>query len=110
MQYSLSVVKQNREFTMTFPEVFESRIVSAIVGVPINFLNRMVERKLHGIKPSIRSDVNTGGRRWFSKEDVYGIALVYWLFEAGLRAGKGKARTSVVQDVLNEIVGKPKAS
>lgn len=51
-----------------------------------------------------------GSRRWFSKEDVFGVALVYWLFQAGLRAGSGKVRTSVIQNVLDEIVKKQNAS
>jgi hypothetical protein len=92
------------------PEVFESREIELFLGMPLNFLNRLVERGLHGIKPSLRSDVKTGGRRWFSTEDVFGIALVYWLFEAGLRAGSGKKRTSVIQNVLDEIVGKRDAT
>jgi hypothetical protein len=91
---------------MSLANVFESRELTAITGMTPNFLNRLVERGLHGIKPSVRSDVSTGGRRWFSQEDVYGVALVYWLFEAGLRAGSGKARTSVIQNVLDEIVGR----
>lgn len=91
---------------MVLPNVYESSHLCVAIGVSQSFLNRLVERGLHGIKPSLRADVNTGGRRWFSKEDVFGVALVYWLFEAGLRAGSGKARTSVIQDVLDQIVGK----
>jgi hypothetical protein len=95
---------------MTLPDVFESREVALLVGMSPIFLNRLVERELHGIKPSLRSEVDTGGRRWFSKEDLFGIGLVFWLFEAGLRAGSGKKRTSVIQKVLDEIVGKGNAS
>ena len=95
---------------MSLPDIFESRELTATIGMSANFLNRLVERGLHGIKPSVRADVSTGGRRWFSKEDVFGIALVYWLFEAGLRAGSGKARTSVIQDVLDQIAQKRNAT
>ena len=41
---------------------------------------------------------------------MFGVALVYWLFEAGLRAGSGKARTSVIQDVLDQIAQKRNAT
>jgi hypothetical protein len=95
---------------MPLPDVFESREVAVLIGLSPIFLNRLVERELHGIKPSLRSDVDTGGRRWFSKEDLFGIALVFWLFETGLRAGTGKKRTSVIQNVLDEVAGKPNAS
>jgi hypothetical protein len=95
---------------MVLPDVYESSDLTAAIGVSPIFLNRLVERGLHGVKPSLRADVSTGGRRWFSKEDVFGVALVYWLFEAGLRAGSGKARTSVIQDVLDQIAQKRNAT
>jgi hypothetical protein len=95
---------------MSIPNVFESSDLIEILGMPVSFLNRLVERELQGIKPSIRSGVSTGGRRWFSKQDLFGVALVYWLFQAGLRAGSGSARSSVIQDVLDEIMQKPNAT
>jgi DNA-binding transcriptional MerR regulator len=62
------------------------------------YLNRFVERKLYGIEPSIRSGKGRGSRRWFSLEDLMGIALVWWLFESGLR-------TEVIKRILR-VLGK----
>ena len=87
------------------PSVYESRDVCRIVGVSAVFLNQLVERELFGIKPSIRSGESRGSRRRFSREDVWAVALVWWLFEAGLRSGSGKTRTSIVQDVIDQVCG-----
>jgi hypothetical protein len=46
----------------------------------------------------VRSGKGRGSRRRFSQDDLFGIALVWWLFEAGLR-------TQAIQYVLNQICG-----
>lgn len=75
---------------------YESADVVELTGIRPIYLNKFVERQLYGIEPSARSGSGRGSRRWFTKEDVYGIALVWWLFEAGLR-------TEVIKRVLREV-------
>jgi len=85
---------------MTGP--FESNDVVKIVGIRPIYLNKFVERKLYGIEPSVRAGAGRGSRRWFNVDDVLGIALVWWLFEAGFR-------TEVIKRLLREI-GKSKTA
>lgn len=75
---------------------YDSSEVCELVGIGPLLLNKFVERKTYGIQPSVRSGKGRGGRRLFSPDDVLGIALVWWLFEAGLRSG-------VIQYVLDQI-------
>jgi hypothetical protein len=89
------------------PQVYETRDIIGLLQVEPNFLNKLVERRLYGIKPSIKAGRNRGSRRWFSRADVLGIAFVWWLFQAGVRAGAGRARESIVQAVIDEVCGKP---
>src|SRR5215469_5367253 len=75
---------------------YDSSEVSKLVGIGPILLNRFVERGMYGIRPSVRSGKGRGGRRLFSPDDVFGIALVWWLFESGLRS-------NVIQIVLDKI-------
>lgn len=75
---------------------FDSNEVCELVGIGPLLLNKFVERKTYGIQPSVRRGKGRGGRRLFSPDDVLGIALVWWLFESGLRS-------NVIQTVLDEI-------
>jgi hypothetical protein len=75
---------------------FESSDVVEVVGIRPIYLNKFVERRLYGIEPSFRSGEGRGSRRWFTLDDVLGIALVWWLFEGGLR-------TEVIKRVLREV-------
>jgi len=75
---------------------FDSNEVCELVGIGPLLLNKFVERKTYGIQPSVRRGKGRGGRRLFSPDDVFGIALVWWLFESGLRS-------NVIQTVLDEI-------
>lgn len=75
---------------------FESNEVCEVVGIGPILLNKFVERKTYGIEPSVRSGKGRGGRRLFSPDDVFGIALVWWFFESGLRSG-------VIQEILDQI-------
>jgi hypothetical protein len=79
------------------PSVFESADVIALVGIPAIYLNKFIERRLFGIRPSIRSGRGRGKRRLFSAEDVFGIALAWWLFRM-LRLKTSRA-------LLNDICG-----
>jgi DNA-binding transcriptional MerR regulator len=75
---------------------FDSSEVCQLIGVGPILLNKFVERKTYGITPSVRAGKGRGGRRLFSAGDVLGVGLVWWLFEAGLRAG-------VIQETLDQI-------
>lgn len=77
---------------------FETMEVSSLLGIPPILLNKFVERGTYGIVPSVRSGKGRGSRRRFSQDDLFGIALVWWLFESGLR-------TKAIQYVLNQICG-----
>ena len=90
----------------TFPRLFESAEVTEVVGIQPLYLNKCIERKQYGIQASLRAGKGRGSRRLFSEEDVFGVALVWWLFESGLRK-------LAIQYVLNQICGgkrKSKAS
>jgi MerR HTH family regulatory protein len=82
---------------------YDSSEVSKLVGIGSLLLNKFVERGSYGIQPSIRPGKGRGGRRLFSPDDVLGIALVWWLFESGLRSG-------VIQEVLNGICAPSKGA
>jgi hypothetical protein len=79
-----------------FPQIFDSTEVTTVVGISTILLNKFVERKSYGIEPSIRAGKGPGSRRLFSDEDVMGIALVWWLFEAGLRS-------EAIEDIIAEL-------
>lgn len=77
---------------------FESKEVTELVGIQLSYLNKFVTHDLYKIKPSAKSGDGRGKRRWFTADDVFGIALVWWLFEGGLRS-------ATIQYVLNQICG-----
>ena len=77
-------------------DIFESGELTNLVGIKPFFLNKFMERSLYGIRPSIRQGKVRERRRLFNREDVFGVALVWWLFESGLRS-------PAVQFVLNQI-------
>jgi hypothetical protein len=79
-------------------EVFESSELVEIVGIPLILLNKLIERGQYGIQANVRAGDGRGSRRLFSDRDLFGIALIWWLYEAGLR-------TKVIQFVLNQICG-----
>jgi hypothetical protein len=81
------------------PAVVESSEISELIGITSAYLNKFVEREMYGIKPSVKTGKGRGKRRLFSSDDVSGIALVWWLFESGLRSGS-------IQYVLNQICGR----
>jgi len=80
---------------------FDSGEVSGLVGIGPLLLNKFVERGSYGIRPSVRSGKGRGGRRLFSIDDLYGVALVWWLFESGLRSG-------VIENILKQICASAK--
>lgn len=76
--------------------VLGSMDVARLVGIQPTLLNKFIERKQYGIEASVRPGKGRGKERLFSQEDVFGVALVYWLFESGLRSDS-------IQFVLNQI-------
>jgi hypothetical protein len=68
------------------PYVFETRDMIRFTGIPASYLNKFIEHRSCGIKPSIREGSGRGTRRLFSDDDALGIALVWSLFQAGLRS------------------------
>jgi hypothetical protein len=76
---------------------FSSSDVNKLVGITPIYLNALVQRKLYGISPSISERHGEIKVRIFSEEDVFGIALVWTLFESGLR-------TQTIREVLFQLV------
>lgn len=75
--------------------VFGVSDLAGLVGIQPVQLNKFIERKKYGI---VQAGRGRGKDRRFSEEDVFGIALVWWLFESGLRS-------ETIQFVLNQICG-----
>jgi len=87
-----------------------SRVDSAdiserLVGITPVYLNNFLQRELFGLKASVQSGKVRAKRRLFSRDDVFGIALVWLLFESGLR-------TEPIIRVLKDITrsAKPNAN
>lgn len=79
-------MKPDQQPTNQSPYIFETRDVIRLTGIPSIYLNKFIEHKPFGIKPSIRKGSGRGSRRLFSIEDMLGIALVWSLFRTGLRS------------------------
>jgi hypothetical protein len=75
-------------------QAFTSQEVIELVGITPIQLNALVMRTLYGVRASVSS---RGAKvRLFDEADVYGIALVWVLFESGLR-------TQQVRTILNDL-------
>ncbi len=85
--------------TEIVPIIEVSDVCERLVGITPVHLQNFVQRGSYGIRSSVSPGKVRSHRRLFSLEDVYGIALVWLLFEGGLR-GDPIAR------ILNGIVGK----
>jgi hypothetical protein len=77
---------------------FDSSDVAKIVGITPIYLNALVHRKLYGIVPSISDRHGEMKIRIFGAEDLFGIGLVWTLFESGLR-------TNAIREVLVQLAG-----
>ena len=65
---------------------FESAEISELlVGITPTYLNNFLQRGLFGLKASVEPGRVRSKRRLFSRDDVFGIALAWLLFESGLR-------------------------
>jgi hypothetical protein len=85
------------------PEINNADICERLVGISHIYLQNFVSRGSYGLRASVVRGKVRAQRRLFSPEDVFGIALVWLLFESGMR-GEPIAR------VLNDVAGTNKAS
>jgi hypothetical protein len=85
------------------PEIDAADICERLVGITSVYLNNFLQRGLFGLMASVQAGKLREKRRRFSREDAFGIALVWLLFESGLR-------TDPTIRVLKDIVGSDKAS
>jgi hypothetical protein len=81
---------------------FSSSDVTAMVGITPIYLNALVHRKVYGIAASISDRHGEIKVRIFSAEDLFGVALVWTLFESGLRPPS-------IREVLQQLVEEPNA-
>jgi hypothetical protein len=56
-----------------------------LVGITPVYLQNFLQRASYGVRSSVSPGKVRSQRRLFSREDVYGIALVWLLFESGMR-------------------------
>lgn len=77
-------------------------VTDLLVGITPAYLNTFLQRRLYGITASAQAGKVREQRRLFSEADVYGIALVWMLFESGLR-------TQPIRRILNSLAGTKKA-
>jgi hypothetical protein len=89
--------------TDNIPEIDAADISERLVGITPIYLQNFVSRGLYGLRASVKPGKVRAQRRLFSGKDVFGIALVWLLFEAGLRSDP-------IARVLNEIAGTKKAN
>jgi hypothetical protein len=75
-----------------------SEVTDLLVGITPAYLNTFLQRKLYGIRASVQKGKVRKKRRLFSEADVFGVALVWMLFESGLR-------TRAIRRILNELAG-----
>jgi hypothetical protein len=80
------------------PEIDAADICERLVGITPVYLQNFLQRGSYGLRSSVSPGKVRSGRCLFSAEDVYGIALVWLLFESG-------PRTDPTIRVLKEIVG-----
>ena len=88
--------------TQIQPAIDSADICERLVGITPVYLQNFVQRGSYGIRSSVQPGKVRSKRRLFSRDDVFGLALVWLLFESGLR-GDPLAR------ILNDITGSKKA-
>lgn len=71
-------------------------ISERLVGITPVYLQNFLQRGSYGLRSSVSPGKVRSQRRLFSPEDVYGIALVWLLFESGLR---GDPIARVLKDI-----------
>ena len=83
-------------------EIESGDLTERLVGITPIYLNQFIQRGMYGIRASVRAGSLREQRRKFSKDDVFGIALVWLLFESGLRSDP-------IHRILNDL-GKTKTA
>ena len=83
-------------------EIETGDVTERLVGISPVYLNKFVQQKMYGIAASVQPGKFRTQRRFFSRDDVFAIALVWMLFESGLR-------TDPIRRVLNDIAATKKA-
>jgi len=78
------------------PEIDAADIAERLVGITSVQLQNFYQHGPYGLHASVQGGKVRQQRRLFAEDDIFGIALVWQLFECGLRSG------SIVQ-ALNEI-------
>ncbi len=73
-------------------------ICERLVGISPIYLQNFVQRNSYGLRASIQPGKVREQRRFFSRDDVFGIALVWLLFESGLRS---EPLARVLNDIAN---------
>ena len=86
----------------TAQHIDSADVTGRLVGITPMYLQNFVQRQLFGLKASVQRGKWREKRRLFSRDDVFGIALVWLLFESGLR-------TEPLARVLTELAGTKKA-
>jgi hypothetical protein len=84
------------------PNIDAADICERLVGITPVYLQNFLQRESYGLRSSVSPGKVRSQRRLFSLEDVYGIALVWELFESGLRA-------EPVEQILRDVAGTKKA-
>jgi hypothetical protein len=83
------------------PEIDAADVAERLVGITPIYLQNFVSRGLHGLHASAVNPRVV--RRLFSRADVFGIALVWLLFESGLRS-------DAITRILNDLAGTKKVN
>lgn len=78
------------------PEIDAADICERLVGITPVYLQNFLQRGSYGLRSSVSPGKVRSQRRLFSVDDVYGIALVWELFESGLR---GDPIARILKDV-----------
>ena len=76
-------------------------VTDLLVGITPVYLNTFLHRKLYGLKAEVREAKGGDKQRVFSEADVFAIALVWILFESGLR-------TDPIRRILKTLAGAKK--
>jgi len=85
-------------------EIDAADICERLVGITPVYLQNFLQRGSYGLRSSVRPGLVRSQRRLFSREDVFGIALVWMLFEGGLR---GDPLTRILNDIAETRKANP---
>ena len=93
--HCMSNIKNDRQ-TITTADVTD-----LLVGITPVYLNTFLHRELYGLKAEVRATKGGDKQRVFGEADVFAIALVWMLFESGLR-------TDSIRRILRTLAGTKK--